>query len=245
MVAIEINDIWKKYRVDYQKRISFKESLLNLGRKKQDFWALKGISLQIKKGEVIGIIGSNGSGKTTLLRVILGITRPTRGKIKVNGRMVGLLELGAGFHQDLTGRENIYLNGSVLGLKRKEINQYIDSIIDFADICNFIDAPIKTYSAGMYLRLGFAITTHINSDVLLIDEVLAVGDLGFQEKCLKKINEYKQRNKTLILVSQNMNILRQLCSNVIWLSDGRIIKEDRVDEVVKEYEMSMQKNCLF
>ena len=169
MFAIEVKDIWKKYRVDCKRRMSLKETLLNLGRKKTNFWALQGISIKIEKGEVIGIIGSNGSGKTTLLRIMLGITRPTRGKIKVNGRMAGILELGAGFHQDLTGRENIFLSGSVLGLKRKEINSHIDSIVDFADVGEFIDAPVRTYSAGMYLRLGFAIAAHINQQILIID----------------------------------------------------------------------------
>jgi len=213
-----------------------------LVRKKADFWALEGISLKIKKGETLGIIGRNGSGKTTLLRLILKITQPTRGKIRLNGRIAGLLELGAGFHQDLTGRENIYLNGYVLGLKKREITGQIDSIIDFADIGDFIDAPVRTYSSGMYLRLGFAIAVHIDPEVLIIDEVLAVGDVGFQEKCLGKINEYKKNNKTLILVTQNTEAIKQLCDNVVWMEAGRIIKQGKAAETVEEYEISTQKN---
>ncbi len=238
MFAIEVNDIWKKYRVDYKRRISLKESLLNLGRKKTDFWALQGISFQVEKGEIIGIIGSNGSGKTTLLRIILGITKPTRGKIKVNGRMVGLLELGAGFHQDLTGRENIYLNGSVLGLKRKEIARCIDSIIDFADIGDFINAPVRTYSAGMYLRLGFAIAAHTSTDILLIDEVLAVGDAEFQAKCLKKINGLKNEGKTIIFVSHNLDAIKNMCDKALLLDKGEIVDKGSPDEIVSRYLVS-------
>jgi len=235
MIAIEVNDIWKRYRVDYKRRISLKESLLNLGRKKTDFWALKGISMQIIKGEVVGIIGSNGSGKTTLLRIILGITKPTQGTVRANGRMAGLLELGAGFHQDLTGRENIYLNGSVLGLKRKEITKHIDSIIDFADIGNFIDAPIRTYSAGMYLRLGFAIAVHVDPEILIIDEVLAVGDESFQEKCLKKMGEFKKEGKTMIMVSHNLNIMAEYSNRVFCLNKGNLLFVGNSQDVIKRY----------
>lgn len=235
MTVIEVNDVWKKYRVDYKRRMSLKESLLNLGRKKQDFWALKGISMQIQKGETIGIIGSNGSGKTTLLRIILGITRPTQGTVKVNGRMAGLLELGAGFHQDLVGRENIYLSGSVLGLKRKEINQHIDSIIDFTDIGDFIDASVRTYSQGMYLRLGFAIAVHVNPEILIIDEVLAVGDEVFQGKCLNKIEEFKKEGRTIIFVTHNLNLARQLCNRIFFMDKGSIICNGEPEEIINRY----------
>jgi len=235
MFAVEVNDIWKKYQVDYKTKMSLKESLLNLGRENTDFWALKGISMQIKRGEVIGIIGSNGSGKTTLLRIILGISRPDRGEIKVNGRVAGLLELGAGFHQDLTGRENIYLNGSVLGLKRKEINRHIDSIIDFADIGDFIDAPVRTYSTGMYLRLGFAIAVHVNPEILIIDEILAVGDEHFHEKCLKKIQEFKNQRKTMVIVSHDLNIIEKYSDQAFCLNEGSIYFKGDNQSVIREY----------
>jgi ABC-2 type transport system ATP-binding protein len=235
MAVIEVHDIWKKYRVDYQRRMSLKESLLNLGRKKTDFWALQGISMDLQKGETLGIIGDNGSGKTTLLRIILGITRPTRGKIKVNGRMAGLLELGAGFHQDLTGRENIYLNGSVLGLKRREIDKHIDFIIDFADIGGFIDAPIRTYSAGMYFRLGFAIAVHVDPEILVIDEVLTVGDKAFQEKCLSKIKEFQIEDRTIVFVSHNLDMIRKLCEKIILMDNGSISCDGDSETVINKY----------
>lgn len=246
MLAIQLNNIGKRYRLEYKNRdkLSLKESFLDLFRgdiRQREFWALKEINLDIPQGQALGIIGRNGSGKTTLLKLLCGVTKPTTGSRKINGKIVGLLELGAGFHGDLTGRENIYLNGSIFGLSRKEIQRNIDAIINFADIGDFIDAPVRTFSSGMYLRLGFAIATHIDCDILLIDEVLAVGDLVFQKKCLKKINEHKENNKTLILVSQDMNIVRQLCSNVIWLDEGRIVKEGKAIKVVEEYEMSVHR----
>jgi len=242
MIAIEVNDIWKKYRVDYQRRMSLKESFLNLGRIQTDFWALQSISFQIKIGESIGIIGSNGSGKSTLLRIILGITRPTRGKIKVNGRIAGLLELGSGFHQDLTGRENIYLNGSVLGLKREEINRHINSVIDFADIGDFIDAPVRTYSAGMYLRLGFATVVHVEPEILIIDEVLAVGDESFQEKCLRKVREFKKEGKTIIMVSHNLNIIAEYSDRVFCLNGGSIPFIGNSQDVIRKYLFLLNNN---
>ena len=223
MLAIEVIDIWKKYQVDFQRKLSFRESFLNFRRIKSDFWALRGISLEVHKGQSIGIIGGNGSGKTTLLRIILGITRPTRGKIKVCGRLAGLLELGAGFHQELTGRENVYLNGSVLGLKRKEIKRHLDSIVDFADIGEFINAPVRTYSSGMYLRLGFAIAVHLEPEILIIDEVLAVGDDSFQKKCLKKIKELSRKGVTLVIVSHHLNLIEQYVQQVFCLNAGSIL----------------------
>lgn len=245
MYAVKLYNIWKKYRIDYKRRLSFRDNLLNLFKgfkPNNDFWALKGIDFDIAKGKAVGIIGANGSGKTTLLRLISRITKPTNGSIKVNGRISTLLELGSGFEGDLTGRENIDLNGLILGLSRKEIQRNIDSIIDFADIGDFIDAPVRTYSAGMQLRLGFAIAAHIDSDILLIDEVLSVGDLGFQKKCFKKMNEYKKNNKTLVLVTQDMDLVRQLCNYAIWLNQGEVIKEGETVELTREYEFSMQRS---
>jgi ABC-type polysaccharide/polyol phosphate transport system ATPase subunit len=244
MLAIQLNDIWKRYYIKYNRRSSLKEAFGDFLRgtnHKSEFWALKNISLEVQKGEALGIIGKNASGKTTLLKLLCGITKPTRGSIKVNGKVAGLLELGAGFQDNLTGRKNIYLNGLILGLSRKEIQRSIDSIIDFADIGDFIDAPVRTYSAGMYLRLGFAIAIQIDPDTLLIDEVLAVGDEAFQQKCLYKIREFKERNNTLIIVSHNMDIVNQLCDNVIWLEEGKIIREGKPKEMIKDYGMFMQR----
>lgn len=235
MYAIEINSLWKKYRVDYKRQLSIKDSLLNLGHKKADFWALQDISLKVKKGESVGIIGSNGSGKSTLLRIILGIIKPNLGAVRVNGSMAGLLELGSGFHTDLTGRENIYLNGALLGFRRKEIHSRIDSIIDFAAIGKFIDAPVRTYSAGMSLRLGFAIAVHSHRAVLLIDEVLNVGDEAFQKKCLEKIKELKHNLAAMVLVSHDLNMVEKICQRVILMDKGRIIGEGVPARVRDEY----------
>lgn len=238
MKAIELQEVWKGYRVHYEKRIFIKESFSNLLRRNKyydEFWALKDISLDIEKGEVVGIIGENGSGKTTILKLICGVTKPTRGSVGVNGDVVGLLELGAGFHQDLTGRENIYLNGLILGLTKREISRRIDSIIDFAGIGSFIDTPIRIYSAGMHLRLGFAIAANIDPDILLIDEVLAVGDVGFQGKCLEKIKEFKRNGKTIVFVSHDLEMVNKLCDRVILLNKGSIVKIDEPEKVIKEY----------
>ncbi|MDI6784686.1 MAG: ABC transporter ATP-binding protein, partial [bacterium] len=203
--AVRVQNIWKQFILYHQLQGTLRETLLRLGSirslRGEKFWALKDISFDVQRGETLGIIGENGSGKTTLLRIILGITPPTQGTIEINGQLSALLELAAGFHPDLTGKENIYLNGAILGLPRTEITQKMQAIIDFAELEKFIDVPIKHYSAGMHLRLGFSIAININPDILLIDEVLAVGDQSFAQKCLAKISEFKNNNKTIILVS--------------------------------------------
>ncbi|MCK4649345.1 ATP-binding cassette domain-containing protein [bacterium] len=238
MNVIEVKDVWKKYRLHYEKEIFLKEMLSNLLRRRKyydKFWALKGINIEIEKGETVGIIGKNGSGKTTILKLLSGITEPSKGSIKIKGRVTGLLELGAGFHPELTGRENIYLNGSILGLSRKEINQKMDSIISFADIGDFIDAQVKTYSAGMHLRLGFAIAAQVDPDILLIDEVLAVGDLAFQKKCFERIKELKKRGKTILFVSHSLNAIRKVCDRTIWLNEGKIEIDDVTEKAINFY----------
>lgn len=238
MNVIEVKNVWKRYRLHYEKEIFLKEMLSNLLRRRKyydEFWALKDINIEIKKGETVGIIGKNGSGKTTILKLLSGITEASRGSIEIKGRVTELLELGAGFHPELTGRENIYLNGSILGLSRKEINQKMNSVISFADIGNFIDAQAKTYSSGMYLRLGFAIAAQVDPDILLIDEVLAVGDLTFQKKCFERIEELKKRGKTIVFVSHSLDAVREICNRTIWLNEGKIEIDDATEKAINFY----------
>jgi len=241
MSAIQLNDVWKRYYIEYNRRILLREAFFNFlkGNPKSEFWALKNISLEVKKGETLGIIGRNGSGKTTLLKLICGVTKATKGLVKVNGKIAGLLELGAGFQGDLTGRENIYLTGSILGFSQKDIQSNVDSIIDFADLGDFIDAPLRIYSTGMYLRLGFAIATSLNTDILLIDEVLAVGDQAFQDKCLRKIREFKKEGRSIVLVSHNLNMVRELCERVILIDKGSIICDGDPKAAMNRYNMSI------
>lgn len=240
MNAIELRDISKKYNLVQDRPILLKN--LFVTPKKEEVWALKNVSLTIKKGETIGIIGENGSGKSTLLKIIAGITTPTKGTVKVNGRVGSLIELGAGFHQDLTGRENIYLNGSLLGLTRKEVDDKYKEIVDFADIGKFINQPIRTYSSGMTVRLGFSVVVHLDPDILLIDEVLAVGDAEFQQKSLRKMSEFKKNKKTIFLVSHNMIHIQDLSDYVIWLDKGKIKTKGEPSKIVSTYLKNVKLN---
>ncbi len=204
-------------------------------RNKQ-FRALNDVSFSVKKGETIGLIGSNGAGKSTLLKLISRITAPTRGKICINGRVSSMLEVGTGFHQELTGRENIYLNGSILGMSKKEIDAKIDSIIEFSECQNFIDTPVKRYSSGMYVKLAFAVAAHLESEIMIMDEVLAVGDIQFQHKCLDKMNEIAEtEGRTIIYVSHNMDTIRKLCKRCIVLNKGNLVFDGPTDEAVHIY----------
>lgn len=203
------------------------------------FWALKDISLSVKRGEVIGIVGSNGSGKSTLLKLIAGVTNPTKGEIETKGRVVPLIELGAGFHGELTGRENIFLNGIILGMTRKEIEQKLDKIIAFAELREFIDQPIKHYSSGMYLRLAFAVAVHLEPDIVLIDEILSVGDENFQRKSLNKIQEIISRDVTVVIVSHSLDLLSTLCTRILWIEKGALKKEGKPSQVIAEYREEM------
>jgi ABC-type polysaccharide/polyol phosphate transport system ATPase subunit len=198
-------------------------------------WALKDVSFEVERGETLGLVGVNGAGKSTILKVLSGVTRPTRGSLRIDGRVGALIEVGAGFHPDLTGRENIYLNGAILGLKRREIDAKLDSIIAFAELAQFIDTPVKRYSSGMYVRLGFSVAVHIDPDILLIDEVLAVGDYAFREKCIQKINEFRQDGRTMIVVSHDRHMLEKLCDRALLLHKGQVITSGEVRAVLDEY----------
>jgi lipopolysaccharide transport system ATP-binding protein len=201
----------------------------------QEYWALRDISVEIKHGEIVGIIGHNGAGKSTLLKILSRITEPTMGYADVFGRVGSLLEVGTGFHPELTGRENVYLNGSILGMRRAEIDRKFDEIVDFAEIEQFIDTPVKHYSSGMYVRLAFSVAAHLEPEILLIDEVLAVGDVGFQKKSLGKMENISQQGRTVIFVSHNMNALQRLCPRSLLLDHGRLVAQDTTNKVIEQY----------
>jgi lipopolysaccharide transport system ATP-binding protein len=201
----------------------------------RSFWALKGVSLDISEGEVVGIVGRNGAGKSTFLKLLSRITYPTRGSLSVVGRIGALLEVGTGFHPEMSGRENIFLNGSILGMSRKEIRAKLDAIVDFSGVEEFIDTPIKRYSSGMGLRLGFAVAAHLEPDILLIDEVLAVGDAEFQSKCLRKLGELQSSGRTVLFVSHNLAAVENLCHRVIWIDDGRVCQDGKPQDVINAY----------
>ena len=205
----------------------------------ETIWALKDVSFEIKRGEVLGIIGRNGAGKSTLLKILSRITQPTHGEVTIYGRVGSLLEVGTGFHPELTGRENIYLNGAILGMKRAEIVRQFDEIVAFAEVEKFIDTPVKHYSSGMYLRLAFAVAAHLNPDILVVDEVLAVGDIEFQKKCLGKMQDVTKKGRTVLFVSHNMGAIRILCEKVLWIEKGQVLKIGGSTKVINEYEKKM------
>ena len=236
MEAVNIRDLHKSFRLSHNKGGSLKSLVTSFRRGTvEDVRALKGVSFTVDAGQTLAIIGKNGSGKSTLLGTMTGIYRPTSGDVIMNGRVSSLLELGAGFHPDLTGLENIYLNASILGISRKEIGGRLDDIIAFAELERFIDTPIRAWSNGMVLRLGFAIATQIDPDILLVDEVIAVGDEAFQQKCYAKVREMQQAGKTIIFVSHDLQAVRNVANRVIWLDSGIIRMDDGVDAVLDEY----------
>jgi len=207
--------------------------------RKESFWALKNISLEVPQGEVLGLIGRNGSGKTALLKILSRITRPTAGWAEIRGRVGSLLEVGTGFHPELTGRENTYLSGAILGMGKQEISRKFDEIVAFAELEQFIDTPVKHYSSGMYVRLAFAVAAHLEPEILLVDEVLAVGDIRFQKKCLGKMGEVAQAGRTVILVTHQLNQIRRLCHRVVWLDAGELRRAGSTSEIVSAYEAHM------
>jgi len=224
-LAIRLEDVAVRYRVPQERYGTLKEYIIRLLQRRvnhREFWALRGINVMVRRGEVFGIIGRNGAGKSTLLKVVSRVLRPTRGRVWVKGRVAPLLELGAGFHPELTGRENVFLNGALLGHPQREIEQRYDQIVEFADIGSFIDAPLRTYSTGMVARLGFAVATAWEPDILVLDEVLAVGDETFQKKCHTRINDFRQSGTTVLLVSHNADLVRSICQRATWIDQGII-----------------------
>jgi ABC-2 type transport system ATP-binding protein len=234
MTAIAVENISKKFRLSGHKVRSIKEGALRLGRNTyEEFWALKDINLTIDAGETIGILGHNGSGKSTLLKCISGILKPTTGQVRLRGRIASLLELGAGFHPDLTGRENVFINASFLGIPRKEIAKHFDDIVAFAELEHFIDQQVKYYSSGMYVRLGFAVAINVDPDILLVDEVLAVGDEVFQKKCIDRVEELQTEGKTILFVTHGADLARKICNRVVVLDHGEMVANGQPGESIR------------
>lgn len=240
-VVIKFEDVSKKFDMHYQRARSFQELFVGFFQKNkidkqlEEIWALRSVNFEIQQGETIAFIGPNGTGKSTTLKLISGILFPTAGKIEINGRVGGLLELGAGFHPDLTGRENIHLNGSILGLSGAEIKRKFNEIVAFSELEQFIDMPVKHYSSGMYMRLGFSIAVHTDPDILLVDEVLAVGDVSFQRKCLDRIDQLRQKGVTILLVSHGLDTVRQICQRAIWMEKGVVVADGFTESVINRY----------
>jgi len=232
--AIEVDGISKKFRLYRERPTSLKARLISSRTSAEDFWALHDVAFTMERGTSLGLIGHNGSGKTTLLKVIAGILRPTSGTVRTRGRIAALLELGAGFHPDLTGRENVYLNASFLGLSRKHTTRAYDDIVAFAELEDFMDNQVKFYSSGMLVRLGFAVAVHVDPDILLIDEVLAVGDEGFQARCLDRVRQFQRDGRTIVLVTHALDTVREICDRAVMLHHGRIHAAGAPDEVVRE-----------
>ena len=234
--AVVVDHLWKSFRLYHEKNQFLKAALLRGKRARyEDFWALQDVSFEISHGSTFGIIGSNGSGKSTLLKCLTGILSPDKGLVTTNGEIAALLELGAGFHPDMTGRENIALNGSILGLPRKEINAVTDEIIEFSGLGDFINDPVKHYSSGMYVRLGFAVAVHMKPDVLLVDEVLAVGDEEFQRKCFDHLYRLRRSGRTIIVVSHGLGQLEGLCDEIAWLEHGRMMQHGQAVDTIAAY----------
>lgn len=251
--AIKIDNIGKEYTIGRAKSnySTIRESISEILRKPfrdvsstdgEKIWALKNVSFEVDEGEVLGIVGRNGSGKSTLLKILSRIVRPTRGRAVVSGRVGSLLEVGTGFHQELTGRENIFLNGAILGMKKAEIRRNFDAIVQFSEIEKFLDTPVKRYSSGMYVRLAFAVAAHLDPEILIVDEVLAVGDVAFQKKCLGKMDELSKSGRTVLFVSHNLGVINQLCDRAVWLDNGKLVKIGHTHEVIGKYLQSSVSN---
>ncbi len=239
---ISFENVGKCYELRKQKHFILHEMLRRIMRQRKqstEFWALRDLSFEIREGETVAFIGGNGAGKSTLLALVAGTLFPTRGHIRVRGRIGALLELGAGFHPDLNGRENIFLNASLLGMQKAEIEAGYDKIVDFAELGKFIDEPLRTYSSGMQVRLGFSVAVHVDPRILIMDEVLAVGDQHFQKKCAVKIDEFREQKRTLLFVSHSPESVRKLCKRVIWLDQGKLVADGAVDDILPAYEKFM------
>lgn len=242
MIDLKFDRVSKRYLIRQETDEKGPQRLLrklkNLWGPGHEFWALKDVSFEVRRGESLGIIGQNGAGKSTILKLLSNITIPSSGEITINGRLAALIEVGSGFHPELTGRENVYLSGSILGMRRAEISRKIESIIDFAGIRQFIDTPVKRYSSGMFVRLGFSIAAHLEPDILLLDEVLAVGDAAFQAKCLNRVDELRDSGKTIVFISHDLNAVERLCERVLLLERGRIVADGLPVEVIDLYKNS-------
>lgn len=236
-IAIKVDHVYKSFNIYYDRANTLKERMLffkrNKRREKREI--LNDINLEIKKGETVALIGVNGSGKSTLLKLMTQIIFPNKGTIETKGKLTSLLELGAGFHPDFSGRENIYFNSSIFGLTRKEIDERLDQIIEFSELKDFIDNPVRTYSSGMYMRLAFSVAINVDADILLIDEILSVGDQHFQEKCFNKMRELKKQGKTMVFVTHSMDSVRNLCDRAVWLYEGKVRMDGNTQEVIDEY----------
>jgi ABC-2 type transport system ATP-binding protein len=233
--AVDVRNVSKRFRLAHGQYNTVKERIIHGGKRRatEDFWALRELSLTVRQGETLGILGRNGSGKSTLLKCICGVLQPTSGEVAVRGKLAGLLELGAGFQQDLTGRENIYLNGSLLGMSKREVDRVFDDIVDFSELEEFIDGPVKFYSSGMYVRLGFAVAVNMDPDVLVIDEVLAVGDERFQRKCLDRVDRFQREGRTILLVTHSADTVRSICDRGVVLSHGVLVADAEPGEATR------------
>ena len=241
MIDLSFNRVSKRYRIRHESEESASQHPLirkwnALWTRPEDFWAVRDVSFEVERGEALGIIGHNGAGKSTILKLLSNITTPTDGEIRINGRLAALIEVGSGFHPELTGRENIYLNGAILGMARSEISKKLDSIIEFAGVRQFIDTPVKRFSSGMYVRLGFSIAAHLEPDILLLDEVLAVGDASFQKKCLDRISELKEAGTTIVFISHDLRAVERLCQRVLLLKRGQIVMNGSAKDVIAAYQ---------
>jgi lipopolysaccharide transport system ATP-binding protein len=240
MIDLSFNRVSKRYAIHHEDvdgapRNRVLRKMKNLFRRPEIFWAVRDVSFEVKRGETLGIIGHNGAGKSTILKLLSNITTPSSGEIVINGRLSALIEVGSGFHPELTGRENIYLSGSILGMRRREIAAKLDSIVEFAGVSQFIDTPVKRYSSGMYVRLGFAIAAHLDPDILLLDEVLAVGDAAFQNKCFQRIEELRSKGTTIVFISHDMGAVERLCKRSILMHKGEVLYSGTTSEVINKY----------
>ena len=234
--AIRVEGVSKSFRLYHERAFSIKERVVNRRRARyEQFWALRDVSVDIDPGQTAGLIGPNGSGKTTLLKMIGGIIRPTTGRIETRGRIASLLELGAGFHPDLTGRQNVYLNASILGLSRRETDRYFDAIVAFSELEQFIDMQVRHYSSGMYIRLGFAVAVHVDPQILIVDEVLSVGDESFQRKCIDRIKAFQREGRTIVFVTHAVDLLHQVCTRAFFLWQGRLEAEGLPADVIRSF----------
>lgn len=236
--VVHFQDVSVVYRVPHERVSGIKEFTIRWLQRRltyQEFWALRNISFDVQRGEVFGVVGRNGAGKSTMLKIMARVLHPTLGRVVMRGKLAPLLELGAGFHSELTGRENVFLNSALLGFPRSLAESLFDSIVDFSEIGDFIDAPLRTYSTGMVARLGFAVATSVRPDILLVDEVLSVGDTRFQEKCLDRMNTFQQQGTTIIIVSHNMGTIQSFCKRALWLDAGQVRALGDVEHVIAEY----------